>query len=181
MKTKDMTLTALMIALLVICSQLSIPIQPVPITLQTLAVLLIGYLLSPKNAFLTGLCYLIMGIIGLPVFAGFSGGYQSFLSPSFGFVISFMFAAGLGALYLTKVKHRSYKQLLLAGLIMSVVIYSIGLPYMWLILNQVNGVTLSLTELLAAGLLPFIPGGIIKIIFGMLLAKQLSPVFVTNK
>ncbi len=181
MKTRDITLTALMIALLVICSQLSIPIQPVPITLQTLAALLTGYLLRPKNAFFTGFCYLLMGVIGLPVFAGFSGGYQSFLSPAFGFVISFMFAAATGAIYLSKVKHRTFKHLFLAGMLMSLVIYGIGLPYMWLVLAQVNGVTLNLTELLIAGLIPFIPGDMVKILFATLLAKQLSPVFVTNK
>lgn len=179
MKAKDITLVALMVALLAICSQLSIPIQPVPITLQTLAVLMIGFLLTPRNAFLAGAIYMILGLIGLPVFAGFSGGYQSFISPAFGFIISFMFAAGLGAWYLkgkTGLTHY-----IVAGLIMTAVTYLIGIPYMGMVLNGFNGASMSFYQILMAGLIPFIPGDLIKFALAVVLAKQLRPRLVDHR
>lgn len=181
MKTKDITLVALMVALLAICSQLSIPIQPVPITLQTLAVLMIGFLLTPRNAFLAGAVYLLAGIIGLPVFAGFSGGYQSVMSPAFGFIISFGIAAAVGAYYLNQSDGRSLKQMIIASLIMTVVIYAIGLPYMAVILNGVMGAGMTFNQILMAGIIPFIPGDLIKLAFAVVLAKQLRPRLITKQ
>ena len=90
MKTKDITFTAIMLSILIVCSQISIPIGPVPITLQTLAILLIGYFLSPKKSALATTLYLIMGLAGLPIFSAFSGGPQSILMPSFGFILGFI-------------------------------------------------------------------------------------------
>ncbi|RFP39282.1 hypothetical protein DDJ69_32005, partial [Klebsiella oxytoca] len=80
MKAKDITLVGLLVAILIVCSQIAIPIGPVPITLQTFAVMLIGMIVKPKHAFYTTLLYLIIGVFGLPVFAGGLGGLQAVLS-----------------------------------------------------------------------------------------------------
>lgn len=176
MKTKDMTITAMLIAILVVCSQLAIPIGPVPITLQTLAILMIGYLLSPNNTIFATAIYAGMGLAGLPVFSGFSGGFQAILMPSFGFVLAFIPAAYLQAKYLSKVNALESKHLLLAGLINFTVTYAIGLSYMAVILNVFLDAQLNVMGILMAGMLPFIPGDLIKLFTGMMMAKRLLPV-----
>lgn len=102
MKAKDLTLTAILLALLIVLSQLSVPIGPIPITLQTLAVLFIGYFLSPRSTVIATFTYLVGGLVGLPIFSNFQGGLQSVLLPSFGFILSFIPAAFFQALYLRK-------------------------------------------------------------------------------
>src|SRR5699024_2650268 len=130
MKTKEITLTAVLIALLIVCSQIVIPIGPIPITLQTLAVLMIGYFLSPKNAWLATSLYLIMGVAGLPVLAGFSGGFHVLLTPAFGFVIGFIPASYMQAKYLDHHSNTETKHLLISALLNTVFTYLIGLIYM---------------------------------------------------
>lgn len=171
MKNRDITLTAIMITLLIICSQLSLPIGPVPITLQTFAVLMIGYLLSPKNAVLATSIYLIMGLFGLPIFSNFMGGFQSFLLPSFGFILGFIPASYLQAKYLTK-----YSNLAIAGIINFAVTYVIGLTYMALILNIYLNSQLNFVGILMAGMIPFIPGDLLKLVVGVFIAKRILPI-----
>src|SRR5699024_5951194 len=117
MKTKEITLTAVLIALLIVCSQLVVPIGPIPITLQTLAVLMMGYFLSPNSAFLATSLYLLMGVAGLPVLAGFSGGFHVLLTPAFGFVICFIPASYVQAKYLEKHSNLETKHLFISGFI----------------------------------------------------------------
>ena len=177
MKTKDLTLTAVLIALLVVCSQLSIPIGPVPITLQTLAVLMIGYLLTPKYTLLTISIYIMAGLMGLPFFSGFTGGLHSVLLPSFGFVLSFMVAAYIQALYIESKQLIETKHLLIAGVINIVITYVIGLTYMAFILNFYMGNQMGLFAILMAGFIPFIPGDLFKLFLAVLMAKRIIPIY----
>lgn len=180
MKTKDLVVNAMMIAVLVIASQLSIPVQPVPITLQTLAVMLIGMLRGPKNAFIIIVGYTLLGLIGLPVFSGFSGGFQTILSPSFGFILSWWVAAPLQSLYLQKREYVGYKELFLSSLINSLVISVIGITYMAAILNLYLGAGMGFYAVLMAGFIPFIPGDIVKMILSVVIGKQLYPKLSKN-
>lgn len=176
MKTKDMTLIATMIGILIICSQLALPIGPVPITLQTLGALMIGYLLTPKNALYTTTLYLTMGLIGFPIFSNFTGGFQAILMPSFGFALAFIPATYLQAKYLQTRPVPEMKTLVIAGLINFAIIYLIGLIYMTFILNIYLGSGLGFSGILFAGFIPFIPGDIAKIFVAVVLAKRLLPI-----
>lgn len=180
MKTKELTLTAIMLAILIVCSQLALPIGPVPITLQTIAVMIIGYLLSPRNALLATIIYLVMGLAGLPVFSAFSGGLQYVLMPSFGFVLSFIPASYLQAKYLEKQSNPEVKQFIFAGLINFSVTYLIGLTYMAAILNLYMNSQLNFVGILMAGFIPFLFGDILKIIVSVTLAKKIIPL-IKNK
>lgn len=173
MKTKDITLMALLLAVLIVCSQLSIPLQPVPITLQTFAVLLIGMVLPPKAALMVTGAYAVIGVLGLPVFAGYSGGFASVVKPPFGFVLGFILAAWAIATYLQKT-HPNFTNYLIAGLIGSVIIYAIGVPYMGVILNQVMGLGKSVTEILQMGMIPFLLGDAIKVVLAASIALALQ-------
>ena len=94
MKTRDLVICALFAAMTAILAQISIPFPGgVPLTLQLLSISLCGVLLGSKRGFMSILVYIILGAIGLPVFAGFSGGFQYIVGYSGGFIISFPLVA----------------------------------------------------------------------------------------
>ena len=94
-KIKRMATMAMLVALLVVCSQLAVPVGNVPITAQTAAVMLIALLLSPGYAALTVLVFILAGGIGLPFFANFKGGLGVLLGPTGGYLYGFVVAAAL--------------------------------------------------------------------------------------
>lgn len=176
MKINDLTKSAIMLSVLILCSQLSIPLAFIPMTLQTLAVLMIGYLLEPKHAVFTTILYLMIGLIGLPVFSNFSGGIQSIFLPSFGFIIGFIPATYLQSFFLSKQLKPTIKHLSIAALIHYVVLYSMGLLYMSWVLNVYLGNQFSLSGILAIGFLPFIPADLIKITVAIVLSKRIMAI-----
>ena len=103
---RHLCLISLFSALIVIMAQISIPMPiGVPITMQTFAVTMAGIILGSKNGFTATLVYILLGAIGLPVFANFTGGWQSITGPTSGFILSFPLMAyiiGLG----TEQRHR---------------------------------------------------------------------------
>lgn len=173
MKSKNITLMALLLAVLIVCSQLSIPIQPVPITLQTFAILVIGMTVKPSQAFFITSTYALMGLIGIPVFTGYKGGFQSLTSPTFGFIISFIVASTLIA-YLVRLLGRKTSTYILAGFIGTVVVYLIGLPYLGFVLNQIMNLEKSLSDILQIGMVPFLFGDVLKVLLAALVAKSLE-------
>ncbi|HIR40574.1 MAG TPA: biotin transporter BioY, partial [Candidatus Egerieicola pullicola] len=92
-RLKSMVFVALMAAFLCIFSPISIPLPLVPITLQTFGVFLVSALLGWKRGTVAVLIYLLLGLIGLPVFSGWTGGFSSFATPSSGYIIGFLFTA----------------------------------------------------------------------------------------
>ena len=100
MKVKDMTLTAVMAALICIAGPLTIAAGPVPLSLATFAVMLAGTVLGKKWGTAAAGLYLLIGIIGIPVFSGFSGGFQKLAGVTGGYLVGYLpcaFLAGLGA------------------------------------------------------------------------------------
>lgn len=174
MKAKEVTTSAIMLSILIVCSQIALPIGPIPITLQTLAILLIGFLLPPKSTLVVTTLYVLGGLIGLPFFSGFVGGIQSVFLPSFGFIISFIAAAFFQAKYLSLFNNLKSKHYILSGLLNIGVTYLIGLSYMSFIFNVYLGNTISIKTLLLTGLLPFITGDFIKLTSSILIAKRLK-------
>jgi biotin transport system substrate-specific component len=106
-----MVFCALSIALLAVGAAIQLPLGPVPFTLQSLMLLLILLILSPREALVAVGAYLIIGAIGLPVFAGFRGGFGVLLGPTGGFLMGFfvaaLLAAALRALFAARVKPTS--------------------------------------------------------------------------
>ena len=95
-KTKNIIFTGLFAAILCVCSQISIPTPfGIPFTLQTFAVALCGYILGAKRGALTVLVYVLLGAVGLPVFAGFAGGFQKLFGATGGFIFGFFAASAL--------------------------------------------------------------------------------------
>ncbi|WMJ78901.1 MULTISPECIES: biotin transporter BioY [unclassified Sedimentibacter] len=157
---KDITQIGMFSALTAIGAFLTIPVGPVPITLQSFFVLLSGIMLGSKKAMYSQLVYILLGLAGLPIFSGFSGGLQHVLKPSFGFLIGYIFAA-----YITgKIaeKNSTAKNLLLAVFAGTAVLYAIGIPYMYYILNIMLAKNFTMAQILNMGMFMFIPGDTLK-------------------
>lgn len=94
LRSRDIAYIAVFAALMAVCSWISIPMPTrIDITLQTLALFLATGVLGGKRGFLAVLAYLLLGLVGLPVFAGFSGGPGALLTPSGGYLVGFLFTA----------------------------------------------------------------------------------------
>ena len=171
---KEMSLVAIFTSATAVGAFISLPLGPVPITLQTLFVLLSGILLGPKLGALSQIVYIALALIGIPIFTGFSGGPMILLKPSFGFAVGFIFAAYIiGKITQGDINPR---KIWLGSLIGSIVIYIFGLPYMYYILNFVMEMNLSFIEVFKMGCLLFIPGDLLKLVLANLIAKKSLPV-----
>ncbi|MAP64859.1 MAG: BioY protein [Microbacterium sp.] len=149
-------------AVVAVLAQVSIPLWPVPITGQTLAVVVVGAALGARRGALALSTYLLIGLAGLPVFADFTGTVAAIAKPSFGFVLGFIGAAFVAGWFAERAWDRKPWLAFLGFAAASAVPFVVGIPYMALILNGVLGLDLSAWQLLEAGLFPFIVGGIVK-------------------
>ena len=146
--------------LLTLLAQIEIPLRPVPVTGQTLGVVLIGALLGSRRGALSVLTYLGWGAMGLPVFAGGASGLVTFAGTTAGYLAGFVPAAFVVGWLCERGWDRSLGTAGLAMLLGNIVIYLFGLP--WL-----AGFT-GWAGVLEFGLLPFIPGDLIKIVLAAL-------------
>jgi biotin transport system substrate-specific component len=151
-----------------LCAQVSfhLPITPVPVTLQTLAVLLTGAALGSRRGGLAMLVYLAEGAAGLPVFAGGSGGFIHLVGFTAGYLWAYPLAAFVTGLLCERRLERSLFTSALAMLPGTLIIYALGVSWLAVVLS------LNPLKAFALGMLPFIPGDIIKLI----IAAALLPV-----
>jgi len=131
-----------------------VPWSPVPLTGQTFAVLLSGAVLGARRAFLAQALYLAEGAMGFPVFAGGIAGLAIFAGPTGGYLASFPFAAALTGALAERGWDRRFITMMAAMLLGSAMIFALGLLQLSRFVPQ--------AQLLAAGLLPFVPGDLVK-------------------
>lgn len=176
LSTKDMALVAMFTSLTAIGAFISIPLGPVPITLQSLFVILSGLILDPKLAALSQIVYILLGLVGAPIFSGFTGGPQSVMAPSFGFVIGFVFAAYIVGRIAHIDNKLSPKRIWIGSLVGSLVIYLFGLPYMYYMLNIIMGNQFSFLNIMQMGCFLFLPGDLAKLIISSLVGIKILPI-----
>lgn len=170
--TRELVLTALFAALTAIGAFIRIPVGQSSFTLQVFFVFMAGVLIGPRYGLLAQLVYVVLGLIGLPIFTEGAGlGY--IFKPTFGFLLSFIPAAWV----VGKIAGKSsdiFRVILgcVAGL---AVIYLIGMPYMAWVLNGYLGYGMSVKDILWAGMIPFLPFDALKIAVTAVLAKPLVP------
>jgi biotin transport system substrate-specific component len=142
------------VALIAWSAQLTIPVEPVPITLQSYAVLAIGALLGARLAFLALVAYVGLGLSGLHLFAGGRTGVEVLLGPSGGFLIGFIAAAVLVGWLQERWARMNILRLFGAILLGHAVIMALGAG--WLAWQK--GLAFAIDK----GTLPFLPGAVIK-------------------
>lgn len=165
---KRMMFAALFAALTAAVSPIKIPLgfTPVPITLQTLMVLLAGALLGANLGALSQFLYVLVGTLGLPVFAGGGSGFGALFGPSGGYLFGFIAAAYVVGKLVERAKKPSYLQLVIAMLIGSLVVYLFGVTGGLIVTG------LPLTQILVGWVLPFIIGDVIKLIIAATIAYK---------
>ena len=173
LSVRDITHVGIFTALTAVGAFISIPIGPVPITLQSFFVLLSGIILGSKKAMFSQITYLLLGLIGFPIFAGFSGGIQTIFKPSFGFIIGYIVAAYVVG-KLTERKPITPINSWVAVLAGSIAIYAFGLPYMYYILNIMLKSNLNIIKILQLGMLSFIPGDLLKAAIAVFISQKLK-------
>ena len=152
-------------ALVALLAQVELPLKPVPVTLQTLGVLLVGAALGWKRGGLALLVYLLAGAVGLPVLSGGGAGLAKVLGPTGGYLAGFVLAAALvGWLVERFGLDRRVPGTALAMLAGNLVIYALGLPWLAHIVPALHG-----QALLTAGLTPFLLGDTLKLALAALL------------
>ena len=141
-----------------------LPWTPVPITLQTAAVLLAGALLGRKSGALSQLIYVALGAAGIPWFANLEGGIGYLAGPTGGYLVGFILAAYLTGYTFERIEPKSaIRVFAILTLVNFTAIYIPGLIHLYLWLKIVKGSSVSLASLLGMGLLPFVAGDLMKI------------------
>ncbi|MCT9001195.1 biotin transporter BioY [Microbacterium memoriense] len=143
-------------------AQVEVPLWPVPITGQTLAVVVVGAALGARRGATALITYLLAGLAGLPVFAGFTGTIAAVAKPSFGFIVGFVFAAFVAGWFAERAWDRKPLLAFVGFVAASAIPFLFGIPYMAFILNVVGGGSFGIGEILAFGLWPFVVGGFVK-------------------
>lgn len=164
----DLTAIALCTAVTAIMAQISIPMpMGVPMTMQTFAITLTAIILGAKKGALSALIYVLLGIIGVPVLANFTGGFQALAGPTSGFLCSFplmAFLIGFGA-----EQYRSSKAVFLFCLVLGTVLnYVFGVLFFCLITHS------SVTAGITACVVPFIPTAILKAVLASVIGLKVK-------
>lgn len=166
-QVKLMVLCALFAALTAVCSQIQIPLPMIPINLALFSVYLCGALMSKSRAALAMAVYMLMGIIGLPVFTGLRGGAGVLFGRTGGYILGYVLSAFLTSLILEK-WGRAYWKMCLAMAAGTAGCYAFGTA--WFMVLTGNGLWASLTVCV----FPFLIGDAVKILLAALLAGRLE-------
>ncbi|TVQ95507.1 MAG: biotin transporter BioY [Desulfovibrionales bacterium] len=151
-----MVWTALMASLIAIGSFLSIPLGPVPFSMQPFFVMLAGFLLGWPHGMIAALLFVTAGTIGMPVFVGGKSGLAALFGPTGGYLIGYILAAGSIGL-LTHGRKPGWALGLLAGLV------GLGLIYVCGLLNLIRVLDIGWHKALTIGFLPFILQDLVKL------------------
>ena len=170
MKTIELVYMALFIVLITICSWICIPVQ-IPFSLQTFAVFLTILLLGRKRAVLSIITYILLGIVGIPVFTGFQSGFAAIFGATGGYIIGFIFCALIAGFILDKFGKKMPVMIfaLLSGLF---VCYLFGSVWFMLFYTQNTG-NASFLYTLSVCVIPYIIPDFIKIAGAIILYKRL--------
>jgi len=158
----DAALVLAGVAVVALLAQVEIPLWPVPITGQTLGVIIVGASLGAWRGAAALTTYMVLGLAGLPIFAGLTGSLVAIAKPSFGFVIGFIFSAFVAGWFAERAWDRRPVLAFVGFAAASVVPFLFGIPYLAVVLNVSLGLDLTFWQILEAGLFPFIIGGLVK-------------------
>lgn len=162
-KIYTMTMTAAMTAVICVLAPMALPVGPVPITLVNLVVYLALYILGGKLGSLSCLLYVLIGLAGMPVFAGFTGGAGKLLGPTGGYIVGYVFMAVVSGVFIDRCGSRVLQYL---GMTLGTALcYVLGT--LWYCVSMESGVGAALVLCV----IPFIPGDVVK----MALAVTVGP------
>ncbi len=165
---QKMCIIAMFVALMCVLAPISIPIEPVAITLATLALYLIGAVFSWKISLPIVALYLLLGLAGMPIFSKFQGGPQVLLGPTGGFLIGYLPCVLIESLFISAFKKKIWAYPL-AMILGTIVLYAFGTGW-FLIYGKGN---YDFAKALMLCVVPFLPGDAIKIVIATLTGFRL--------
>lgn len=171
-KTIDLVYMALGAVLITICSWISIP-TTVPFTMQTFAVFFVLSALGGKRGTVAIIVYVLLGAVGVPVFAQFTSGIGILLGNTGGYIVGFIFMGLVYQLIVGLLGKKMWVEIL-AMVIGIFVLYSFGTAWFMIVYTQANGVV-GLATVLTWCVIPFIIPDLIKLGLAVTLARRLSP------
>ncbi|MCR4703403.1 MAG: biotin transporter BioY [Saccharofermentans sp.] len=174
----DLVLISISAALITVCSWISIPLGPVPFTLQTMGILAVMLTCGGRRGTLSIVIYLAMGICGVPVFAGFKGGVSALIGPTGGFLVGFVIAALVYWLF----ERLLFKRLMtstvktwifgvLNSLVFEVVMYIVGVIWFMTVYAAQTG-PVGLSTVMGWCVIPFIVPDIVKMAFAVVIGER---------
>lgn len=158
--TKELTFVALFSALITVGAFIKIPFLLVPITLQTLFIILSALVLERRLAVLSVIVYIMIGLVGFPIFAN-GGGINYIFSPTFGYLVSFIFATYFIASF-------KEKNIYISTAIGMLIIYALGMIYFVFIQYVLNGKVYLISYLFYNLFLVFLPGDILSCVVAII-------------
>jgi len=177
---RNLVYVALFIVLITIGAKVVIPIPVCPFTLQLLFTTLAGPVLGPVYGGISVLCYIVLGLIGVPVFAT-GGGFGYVLQPTFGYLVGFAAGAFLTGLIAGKNRDScSFLRLLAANFAGLLVVYLMGIVYFWLIKTFYIGNPIGFKALILYCFVLAVPGDIVLCVVAAILSKKLLPILKAN-
>ena len=177
-KVKDLTVSAIFCVFIITGAFIRFDIGVIPFTMQFFFVNLAMLTLNRKNAVMSVFMYVILGLIGLPVFAQ-GGGPGYILNHNFGFITGFIFGNFVSASTLNKIKTPSFINYILVSLLNIIIIYIAGIIYYLLISTVYTGNTVIIKTFLISFLAICLPGDIISLFLSSLIAGRLK--IIVNK
>lgn len=155
MKLYRMSMAALLSAVICVVAPMVIPIGPVPITLANFAMYLAVYLLGTKWGTMSCLVYVLIGMAGVPVFAGFTGGAAKLFGPTGGYIVGYLWMVMIAGVFLERFQNRGVQ---IAGMVLgTAACYVLGT--FWYCISMDTGVMAAL----GLCVIPFVPGDLVKI------------------
>ena len=171
LRTLDLAYIGMFVALTAVCSQIQIPFS-IPFTLQTFAVLITVSLLGTGRGLAAVLIYILLGTIGVPVFAGFTGGYGILLGNTGGYIVGFIFTA-LVVGGIQKLFGKKLPVMIISMVLGILVCYAFGTAWFILFYTRTEG-AISIMTALAWCVFPFIIPDLCKIALAIFLDKRLA-------
>jgi biotin transport system substrate-specific component len=166
MKIRDMVFTALFAAIICVMAPFVIPMGPIPLSLATFAIYIAASVMNWKYGTLAVIIYIALGVVGLPVFSGFTGGLPKLVGPTGGFILGYILLALAEGFFIDKLESKKWAYSL--GMVIgSVLLYTCGTIWFMIIMN------VTLAKALALCVIPFLLGDIVKIILASFIAPRL--------
>ena len=171
MTLRKMTGAAIFAAIIAILSQFAIPIGSVPHTLQVMAVALAGVILGPKYGPISVVVWILLGVFGLPVFTMGQSGLGVLFGPLGGFLIGFVFQAGLCGFFRPQ---DDLIKAMIMGLISLAVVYIVGIMGFMAAFEWLLHKPMTVMQAVTVCAVPFVPFDIVKLVLGIVIGKRIS-------
>lgn len=163
--TSTMAVVALMTAVVCVLAPFSIPVGVVPVSLASFGLYLAIRILGGRKATIVCAMYLLIGFIGLPVFSGFVGGPGVLLGPTGGYLIGYLLLTMIAGFFVDKFPGKQ-RFCLLGYVLGTMACYMVGTVWLMVLM------TLDLKTALMLGVIPFLPGDVIKMITALILGEK---------